>query len=1415
MPADEFVAALSRQLGDVDPVGLAEILWLAPHLTRGLPGRPEQVSPPAEPSAAPPPPSRLPSDAPAGATGAGRRPSGVTEFRRPDSATLYVAADRTPATSLPMRAPAVSALTQTLKISRALRPFRRRAEGRWDEVVDELATAEASAAAGRPVPVHRPGEERWLDLTLVIDDAPSMVVWRRTVAELQTLLERLGAFRDVRVWRVDSGLDGYGTPLLRDGRVRSPGGPGLVRHPRELISADGRRLVLIVSDCVGPVWIRGTVLRWMEMWARSGPTALIQPLPQRLWDRCALDIVRTRMWAPRAGVPNSRLRINARGDYRPAGVAVPVMELEPRWLAPWARLVAAPSPDPVWGAATFTGWSPRGRLFAPSTPVPGDSDDPVEVVGHVRRDVSPEAFDLAVYLSAAPLNLPVMRLVQRMMLPRSRPRHLAELFLSGLLLRSTPYLAGQHAEQVMYEFRPGTREVLAAALEPDAALRVLSRVSEFIGRRLGAALDFPALLAGAGAPVRLDESSRPFAEVAQTVLRSLGGRYETLANQLTDAVGRMQPFGTAEPDAYAGWTRRARRESGSGIVFNGGTVPSSTPSGTAEFGQAPAQPTVWGGVPPRNPNFTGREDLLASLHEQLTSKVTAVLPHALHGLGGVGKTQLAVEYVYQYASHYDLVWWIPSEQTSQIRESMIALAPRLNVPVGEDFSQRLLAINDALRTQVPYRRWLLVFDNADSADDLAPFLSNPGGHILITSRNRNWSSFAQTVEVDVFEREESVELLRRRLPDIPPADADALADRLGDLPLALEQAAAWQAATGTPARDYLELLPDRVSTLLSEETPANYPRPVAEVFGLAFEQLTERGPAALQMLALCAFLGSEPISVRLLRNGRLIADRLPGPLAEALSDEIPARRAVREIDRYGLAKVDPGRNSLQVHRLVQALLRDRLGPQDREAYLGSVHALLAAANPSDPDEQENWPRHEELSAHIVPAHLVDGTEPEVRRVVLDQMRYRWVRGDLEGSRELAELATTTWRTTLGPDHEHTLIAGRQLAMTLRALGAVAEARELNEEIFARASAALGTDHEHTISIGNSRGADLRLLGDWQAALDLDEDLLVRHGRIFGRDDPNTFRAANNLAVDYRLLGRFAEARVVDEDTFSRLRTSLGNEHADTLRMVSNLARDYYGLGEYQNALDLLRQWLPTQRRLFGEDHGEVIKSTRIYVVTLRKIGSSDEAYEMGRVLADTARRRLGDNAPDTILSMMTLSNCLTAVGQLTEARIVGEDAVAAFRLRFGADHPFTLAASTNLATVMRLLIQHPTARELDEQSLAGFRSRLGENHLYTFCATMNVANDLAVAGEAAAAREMSERALEGMARIFGDEHPQTVSCRQNYVLDLEATGDVEAAHTARQETLAQFRHVYGPHHPETRSMEAGRRASIEIEPPNW
>jgi len=193
-------------------------------------------------------------------------------------------------------------------------------------------------------------------------------------------------------------------------------------------------------------------------------------------------------------------------------------------------------------------------------------------------------------------------------------------------------------------------------------------------------------------------------------------------------------------------------------------------------------PAIWGGVPTRNKNFTGRDDILARLRQGASSRITAVLPEkdpnvplpqGVHGMGGVGKTALAIEYAHRFGQDYDLVWWIPADQLPSVRGSLATLAARLGVEAqpAAGIDGLITAVLDALRRGDPYSRWLLIFDNADQPEDINDLIPRGPGDVLLTSRNHRWDAVINTVPMDVFLREESTEFLRKRVPNLTAADA--------------------------------------------------------------------------------------------------------------------------------------------------------------------------------------------------------------------------------------------------------------------------------------------------------------------------------------------------------------------------------------------------------------------------------------------------------------------------------------------------------------------------------------------------------------------------------------------------------------------------------------------------------------------
>ncbi|WP_162907234.1 FxSxx-COOH system tetratricopeptide repeat protein [Allorhizocola rhizosphaerae] len=823
---------------------------------------------------------------------------------------------------------------------------------------------------------------------------------------------------------------------------------------------------------------------------------------------------------------------------------------------------------------------------------------------------------------------------------------------------------------------------------------------------------------------------------------------------------------------------------------------------------------IRGGIPARNLFFTGRQAIMDDLRDALAAQQRAsVLPEAtLHGYGGVGKTQIAVEYAYRNADQYQLIWWMPAEDPAAVRAQLSVLAERLGLPSGGTMEQTVRSVLDTLASTTSMS-WLLVYDNAGDPSTLEGLIPSAGGHVLITSRNPLWAASNPALEVDVFTREESMEMLRRHHPDMLESEADRLAEVLGDLPLALEQAASWLVTTLTSVDDYLEEFERRKRQLLAEGKPRNYPNTVATFVGLAVDRMRRQAPVAAQMLELLAFLGPEPVSSTLLWEGR--AAEIREPLRTALQERNEVARVLRELVGFGVAKANRARQ-VTIHRLVLFVLREELVAGGKLDGLRDARRLLAAANPGYPDDRDTWQRHAELRPHIHAADLIKG-EADARQAVMDQLRYIYNTGDFEGCCELALEILDAWDKPVqeggyGPEDPLTLLAVRRYADALRSLGD-RRAAEHAKRALDGMMATLGESHEYTMGAIMGVAADLRIEGKFAEARELDDRNLERHLEVLGPGDPSTLRAMNSVALNLRWAGDFKRAYEIDVEAERQARSSLGELEAWTFLAVEGQARDLLLLGRYREALDLQQAILPDHIGLLGETHITVLRAQTLVASMLRKTGRITEAVAAARATYRSVSVRFGPEHPLTLAATVTLANTLRAAGDPAQALSHIIAAREGYTRHYGPDHGLTLCAAVNEGVIDRALGYDRDALAIDEHTLGRMKEILGEEHPFALSAAVNLGSDLSRLHRLEEALAITERMWQACTRIRGARHPYTLHAATNTAIDMIQLGRMEEGEALLRETVVLLEGVYGAGHPEPEAARRYRRLECELEPP--
>jgi len=628
--------------------------------------------------------------------------------------------------------------------------------------------------------------------------------------------------------------------------------------------------------------------------------------------------------------------------------------------------------------------------------------------------------------------------------------------------------------------------------------------------------------------------------------------------------------------------------------------------------------SVWNVPYSRNVNFTGRESILREIREGFVSGDPLRRVQAIHGLGGVGKTQVAMEYAYRHRDEYPIVWWVRAEEPATMLEDFVALAkPLFGGAINAEPETLAEAVKRALENRL---NWLLILDNVPGAYAVGRVLpQGSGGHVIITSRNPNWRGVGEPLQLRPWERREAIEFLRKRTGMEEVEAAGMLAEALGDLPLALEQAGACIEQARITVGQYLERFVTHRRELLQITQPGtDYPETIATTWDISFHKIGGGSRVSKDLLSLLSFLAPDSISRELLKNGVKV---LPYPLAGVVKDPVSFDGAVASLLLYSL--IDANEQTISLHRLVAAVTRDRMDLSERVRWAELAVRLINEAFSFESIDVGTWdqcssllPQVMAVTAHAEALEVV----PQVTSALLnDAGRYLLKRGQYLDAKETLERALRLARSIYGDQHPAVSAIVNNLGRVCHRLGQISEAKQYYEWAVAIDEPAFGHDHPHVATVVNNYGLCLMAGGEVEAAREQFKWALAVFEKTSGADHPKLASVINNLGYATKSLGDWNGAHEHFRRALEIAEKKFGPHHPTVASILHNLGDVARGMGNLESARSYFERALAIDRAVYGPTHPDLARDVDYLGLVLKETGDFE------------AEKRLYEQARDAIV----------------------------------------------------------------------------------------------------------------------------------------------------------------------------------------
>lgn len=728
------------------------------------------------------------------------------------------------------------------------------------------------------------------------------------------------------------------------------------------------------------------------------------------------------------------------------------------------------------------------------------------------------------------------------------------------------------------------------------------------------------------------------------------------------------------------------------------------PSDSEHASTTSAITPIWNIPYRRNPFFTGRENILQTLHsrfheESATASTYWTQPQAICGLGGIGKTQTAIEYAYRYSAEYQAVLWARADSYETLCTDFASLASLLHLHEADEQNQhnQLDLIEAVKHWMAGQTAWLLIFDNVEDLSIVNAFLpSLCRGHVILTTRIQAMGHIANGIDLEKLELADATLFLLRRtgilqqheLPDesvsADSIEARDIAQAMDGLPLALDQAGAYIEETGCSLFDYFDRYRKQRITLLDlrGETNAEHPEPVTTTWRLSFAKVEQINPAAAALLRLCTFLHPDDIPEAFITNGATLL----GPLLEPVAaDPAQLDAAIATLRKFSLVRRHAQQKMLTIHRLVQAVLKDAMDTETQRLWAGRVVRVINRSFPRG-DQVAHWSDCQRYLPHVYlclplieqwhlasleAAHLLD----QAGLYLLEQAQYTQ-------ARYLLRTALTMREEMQGTDHLDVAETMNYLAGTYLYQGMYTQAEDLFQQVLAIRERLQGPTHSDVaIELNN-----LALLYNKQGKYAQAEPLFLRALAIWEQapsmEHPDVARTLNNLALLYQDQHKFSQAEALYLRGLTIWEHLSDPAHPDLAVSLNNLAKLYARLGKYTQAESLFQRVLEIREKTLGAEHPAVAHSLDF----LAQMYQSEWKYALAELFfkhsLNIRRRALGLEHPDVAHSLTHLAHLYSSLGAYEKAEPLFRQAIAIFEQALGPAHPALADALKHYAILL-------------------------------------------------------------------------------------------------------------------------------------